>query len=78
MVNDAHQAGAECVKFQCHIIEDEMTHAAQSTIPSNSDKSIYEIISRNFFITLCIYFYSNIFSFFRKLILIEYNLIIHF
>ena len=46
MVNDAHQAGAECVKFQCHIIEDEMTHAAQSTIPSNSDKSIYEIMER--------------------------------
>ena len=46
MVNDAHAAGAECVKFQCHILEDEMTPDAQNTIPSNSDKSIYEIMNR--------------------------------
>jgi N-acetylneuraminate synthase len=46
MVHDAHSSGAECVKFQCHIIEDEMTSAARKTIPSNSDKSIYEIMQR--------------------------------
>jgi len=46
MVHDAYAAGAECVKFQCHIIEDEMTPDAQATIPSNSDKSIYEIMQR--------------------------------
>ncbi|MAE87196.1 MAG: polyhydroxyalkanoate biosynthesis repressor PhaR [Flammeovirgaceae bacterium] len=46
MVYDAHAAGAECVKFQCHILEDEMTPDAQNTIPSNSDKSIYEIMNR--------------------------------
>lgn len=46
MVCDAHAAGAECVKFQCHIIDDEMTSAALHTIPSNSDKSIYEIMQR--------------------------------
>tara|TARA_Y100000296_G_scaffold81447_1_gene108637 strand:+ start:10513 stop:11559 length:1047 start_codon:yes stop_codon:yes gene_type:complete len=46
MVYDAHRAGAECVKFQCHVLEDEMTKDAQKTIPSNSDKSIYEIMKR--------------------------------
>ena len=46
MVLDAKKAGAECVKFQCHVIEDEMTVDAQKTIPSNSDKSIYEIMQR--------------------------------
>ena len=46
MVYDAHAAGAECVKFQCHVLEDEMTKDAQKTIPSNSDKSIYEIMKR--------------------------------
>ena len=46
MVRDAHASGAECVKFQCHIIEDEMTSDARKTIPSNSDKSIYEIMQR--------------------------------
>jgi len=46
MVYDAQRAGAECVKFQCHILEDEMTKDAQKTIPSNSDKSIYEIMKR--------------------------------
>ena len=46
MVHDAYASGAECVKFQCHIIDDEMTSAALDTIPSNSDKSIYEIMQR--------------------------------
>ena len=46
MIADAYQAGAECVKFQCHIIKDEMTSAARNTVPSNSDKSIYEIMQR--------------------------------
>ena len=46
MVEDAHEAGAECVKFQCHVIEDEMTLAAQKTIPMNSSNSIYDIMSR--------------------------------
>ena len=46
MVRDAHRSRAECVKFQCHIIEDEMTMAARHVVPGNSDKSIYEIIQR--------------------------------
>lgn len=46
MVYDAHLAGAECVKFQCHVIEDEMVPAAKKTIPANADVSIYEIMKR--------------------------------
>jgi len=46
MVEDAYRAGAECVKFQCHVIEDEMSHHALNTIPGNADESIYEIMNR--------------------------------
>jgi len=46
MVKDAHEAGAECVKFQCHIIEDEMTLEARKTIPMNTNESIYDIMKR--------------------------------
>ncbi len=46
MVKDAHNAGAECVKFQCHIVEDEMVPEAKKVIPGNSDESIYEIMER--------------------------------
>jgi N-acetylneuraminate synthase len=43
MVDAAHEAGAECVKFQCHIIEDEML--PNNVIPANADVSIWDIIS---------------------------------
>ena len=46
MIRDAYKAGAECVKFQCHIIEDEMVPAAKTTIPGNAKESIWEIMSR--------------------------------
>ena len=44
MINDAHQQGAECVKFQCHIIEDEMIK--NNVVPSNAKESIWEIMKR--------------------------------
>lgn len=44
MVLDAHKAGCECVKFQCHVIEDEMI--PNSVIPGNAEESIWEIMSR--------------------------------
>lgn len=44
MIKDAHAAGAECVKFQCHIIEDEMI--PNKVIPSNTKESIWEIMKR--------------------------------
>jgi len=46
MVADAAKAGAECVKFQCHVIEDEMVPAACHAIPGNADESIWNIMER--------------------------------
>ncbi|MBC3846944.1 N-acetylneuraminate synthase [Winogradskyella echinorum] len=46
MVDAAHRAGAEVVKHQTHIVEDEMSKAAKKVIPGNSDVSIYEIMER--------------------------------
>ena len=44
IVYDAYQSGAECVKFQYHIPEDEMIK--NDVIPGNSNESIWEIITR--------------------------------
>lgn len=46
MVLDAFNAGAECVKFQSHVIEDEMIPEAKNVIPGNAKVSIYEIMAR--------------------------------
>ncbi len=46
MVDDARKADCECVKFQCHIIEDEMIPKARSVLPGNADESIWDIIAR--------------------------------
>jgi len=46
MIRDAARAGAECVKFQSHVVEDEMASAAKKTIPGNAKMSIYEIMER--------------------------------
>lgn len=46
MVRDAHAVGCECVKFQCHVVEDEMSPQAKAVIPGNADVSIYEIMER--------------------------------
>jgi len=46
MVDAAHRAGAECVKHQTHIVDDEMSGDAKKVIPGNSDISIYEIMKR--------------------------------
>lgn len=44
MVDDAQAAGAECVKFQCHVIEDEMV--PNEVVPGNATETIWEIMSR--------------------------------
>ena len=44
MIKDAHDAGAECVKFQSHIIENEMIE--NNVIPKNANESIWEIMKR--------------------------------
>jgi len=46
MVRDAAAVGCECVKFQCHVVEDEMSPQAKQVIPGNADVSIYEIMER--------------------------------
>ena len=46
MVRDAAAVGCECVKFQCHVVEDEMSPQAKSVIPGNADVSIFEIMER--------------------------------
>ena len=46
MVDDAYYAGCECVKFQSHIIEDEMIPAAKSVIPANATISIWDIMTK--------------------------------
>jgi sialic acid synthase SpsE len=44
MVDDAHRAGCECVKFQCHVIDDEMI--PNDVVPANAQESIWEIMRR--------------------------------
>jgi N-acetylneuraminate synthase len=46
MVDAAIGAGAEVIKHQTHIIEDEMSHEAKAIVPGNADVSIYEIMQR--------------------------------
>jgi N-acetylneuraminate synthase len=44
MVDDAARAGCECVKFQCHVIDDEMI--PNDVVPGNSKDTIWDIMSR--------------------------------
>ena len=44
MINDAYSSGAECVKFQCHIIDDEMIK--NDVIPGNTNEQIWNIVER--------------------------------
>lgn len=46
MVDAAYEAGAEVIKHQTHIVEDEMSDEAKTVIPGNADVSIYEIMAR--------------------------------
>ena len=46
MVDAAHEAGAEIIKHQTHVVEDEMSKEAKNIIPGNTDVSIYEVMSR--------------------------------
>ena len=44
MVDEAARAGCECVKFQAHVIEDEMI--PNDVIPGNARESIWDIMKR--------------------------------
>jgi N-acetylneuraminate synthase len=44
MVDDARDAGCECVKFQSHVVGDEMI--PNDVVPGNAEESIWDIMSR--------------------------------
>jgi sialic acid synthase SpsE len=44
MVDDAASAGCECVKFQCHVIDDEMI--PNDVVPGNATETIWNIMAR--------------------------------
>jgi N-acetylneuraminate synthase len=46
MADAAIDAGAEIIKHQTHVIEDEMSIEAMGVVPSNSSESIYQIMNR--------------------------------
>lgn len=46
MVDAAWKSGAEVIKHQTHVIEDEMSKDALKVIPGNSNISIYEIMDK--------------------------------
>jgi N-acetylneuraminate synthase len=46
LVDAAHKSGAEIIKHQTHVVEDEMSKEAKKVIPGNADVSIYEIMER--------------------------------
>jgi len=46
MIDAAYEAGAEVVKHQTHIVEDEMSGAAKKMIPGNANVNIYDIMNR--------------------------------
>ena len=46
LVDAAVSAGAEVIKHQTHVVEDEMSSAAKEVIPGNAEESIYEIMER--------------------------------
>jgi N-acetylneuraminate synthase len=46
MVDAAARAGAELIKHQTHIVDDEMSPEAKKVIPGNAEVSIYEIMRR--------------------------------
>ncbi len=46
MVDAAFGAGAEVIKHQTHIVEDEMSNEARKVVPGNANVSIYEIMER--------------------------------
>jgi sialic acid synthase SpsE len=44
MVEDASEAGCECVKFQAHVVDDEMI--PNDVVPGNTDETIWDIMVR--------------------------------
>ena len=47
IVDAAKRAGAEIVKHQTHVVEDEMSEEAKRIKPGNSNKNIFSIIKNS-------------------------------
>ena len=47
IADEAIQSGAEVIKHQTHIVDDEYSYHAKKTKPGNSNKTIYQIIKEN-------------------------------
>ena len=43
LIDAAHKSGAEIIKHQTHIANDEMSSDAKKVIPAHTNESIYEI-----------------------------------
>ena len=46
IADSAISAGAEVIKHQTHVVDDEMSVEAKDVIPGNAKKSIYKIIKK--------------------------------
>lgn len=46
MVDDATKSGAECVKFQSHVVSDEMAPIAKKVVPGHTTENIWDIMER--------------------------------
>ena len=46
MVDAAKTSGAELIKHQTHVVEDEMSTSARNIVPKNADISIFEIMEK--------------------------------
>src|SRR3990170_1008230 len=44
LVDAAAEAGCECVKFQCHVVDDEMI--PNDVVPGNTTETIWNIMAR--------------------------------
>ena len=47
LVDQAHKNGAEIIKHQTHIADDEMSDEAKKIIPSHTKENIYKIIEKS-------------------------------
>ena len=47
MVDIAYKVGAEAIKNQSHILDEEMIEEAKKVVPTNTNKSIYKVIKEN-------------------------------
>jgi N-acetylneuraminate synthase len=47
MVDSAWKSGAEVIKHQTHVVEDEMSKSAKKVIPGNTNISIYEVMEQS-------------------------------